>query len=69
MSVHVSTRWYHAPELILIETDYSSAIVIWSEGCNSIELMMITKENTTTFLDMASLIPGKFYLVYLHQNK
>ena len=33
LSVHVVTRWYRAPELILIETDYSGAIDIWSVGC------------------------------------
>ena len=60
LSVHVVTRWYRAPELILIETDYSSAIDVWSVGCIFAELMMMIKENAPTFLDRTPLFPGKF---------
>ena len=60
LSVHVVTRWYRAPELILIETDYSSAIDVWSVGCIFAELMMMIKENAPTFLDRQPLFPGKF---------
>ena len=60
LSVHVVTRWYRAPELILIETDYTSAIDVWSVGCIFAELMMMIKENAPTFLDRTPLFPGKF---------
>ena len=60
LSVHVVTRWYRAPELILIETDYTSAIDVWSVGCIFGELMMMLKENAPTFLERAPLFPGKF---------
>jgi mitogen-activated protein kinase 1/3 len=60
LSVHVVTRWYRAPELILIEKDYTSAIDIWSVGCIFAELMMMIKENANTFVDRAPLFPGKF---------
>jgi len=60
LSVHVVTRWYRAPELILIEKDYSSAIDMWSIGCIFAELMMMIKENAATFLDRTPLFPGKF---------
>ena len=30
---HVVTRWYRAPEIILLEKDYGPAIDIWSVGC------------------------------------
>ena len=60
LSVHVVTRWYRAPELILIEKDYSSAIDMWSVGCIFAELMMMIKENAATFLDRTPLFPGKF---------
>lgn len=60
LSVHVVTRWYRAPELILIETDYTSAIDVWSVGCIFGELMMMIKENAPTFLERAPLFPGKF---------
>ena len=58
LSVHVVTRWYRAPELILIETDYSGAIDIWSVGCIFGELMMMIKENAPTFIDRKPLFPG-----------
>jgi mitogen-activated protein kinase 1/3 len=58
LSVHVVTRWYRAPELILIETDYTGAIDIWSVGCIFGELMMMIKENAPTFLDRKPLFPG-----------
>ena len=58
---YVATRWYRAPELILIEKDYTSAIDIWSVGCIFAELMMMIKENANTFVDRAPLFPGKFF--------
>ena len=33
---HVATRWYRAPELILLEKDYGPAIDMWSVGCISL---------------------------------
>ncbi len=30
---HVVTRWYRAPELILMQDHYNSAIDMWSVGC------------------------------------
>jgi mitogen-activated protein kinase 1/3 len=60
LSVHVVTRWYRAPELILIEKEYTSAIDVWSVGCIFAELMMMIKENAATFVDRTPLFPGKF---------
>jgi mitogen-activated protein kinase 1/3 len=60
LSVHVVTRWYRAPELILIEKDYTEAIDVWSVACIFAELMMMIKENAGTFLDRTPLFPGKF---------
>ena len=59
LSVHVVSRWYRAPELILIETNYTGAIDIWSVGCIFAELMMMMKENAPTFTDRTPLFPGK----------
>jgi len=39
LTKHVVTRWYRAPELILLQSDYSSAIDIWSVGCIYAELL------------------------------
>jgi len=59
LSVHVVSRWYRAPELILIETNYTGSIDVWSVGCIFAELMMMMKENAPTFMDRAPLFPGK----------
>ena len=59
LSVHVVSRWYRAPELILIETNYTSSIDVWSVGCIFGELMMMIKENAKTFMDRTPLFPGQ----------
>ena len=59
LSVHVVSRWYRAPELILIETNYTGSIDVWSVGCIFAELMMMIKENSPTFMERTPLFPGK----------
>ena len=59
LSVHVASRWYRAPELILIEKNYTESIDAWSVGCIFAELMMMMKENASTFMERQPLFPGK----------
>ncbi len=40
LTQHVVTRWYRAPELILLQDYYNSAIDMWSIGCIFGELLM-----------------------------
>ena len=56
---HVVTRWYRAPELILLEKDYGEAIDIWAVGCLFAELLSMMKENAPTFMDRIPLFPGQ----------
>ena len=56
---HVVTRWYRAPEIILLEKDYGQAIDIWAVGCIFAELLGMMKENAPTFMDRKPLFPGK----------
>lgn len=30
---HVASRWYRAPELILVQNEYDQAIDMWAAGC------------------------------------
>jgi mitogen-activated protein kinase 1/3 len=60
LSVHVVTRWYRAPELILVEKYYTSAIDIWSVGCIFAELLMMMKENAKNYSERTPLFPGKY---------
>ena len=56
---HVVTRWYRAPELILLEKDYGPAIDMWSIGCIFAELLGMMKQNAATYMDRKPLFPGK----------
>ena len=56
---HVVTRWYRAPEIILLEKDYGPAIDIWSIGCIFAELLSMMRSNAATFMDRKPLFPGK----------
>ncbi|CDW76294.1 mapk-related kinase [Stylonychia lemnae] len=56
---HVVTRWYRAPELILLEKEYGPAIDVWSVGCIFAELLGMMKESAPTYLDRRPLFPGK----------
>ena len=33
MTSHVVSRWYRAPEIILMQTQYDSSIEMWSVAC------------------------------------
>lgn len=56
---HVVTRWYRAPELILLEKEYGPAIDVWSVGCVFAELLGMMKESAPTYLERKPLFPGK----------
>jgi len=53
---HVVTRWYRAPELILLQDNYTEAIDIWSAGCIYAELLGML--DGTRFEDRTPLFPG-----------
>lgn len=52
------TRWYRAPELILVEKDYTPAIDIWSYGCIFAETLNMIKENAPSHANREPLFPG-----------
>lgn len=43
LTSHVATRWYRAPELILLEKDYGTAVDVWSAGCILAELLSMVR--------------------------
>lgn len=55
---HVVTRWYRAPELILLEKDYTEAIDIWAVGCIFAELLSMMQDNYPNVADRKPLFPG-----------
>jgi mitogen-activated protein kinase 1/3 len=56
LTSHVVTRWYRAPELILLQDHYDEAIDIWSLGCIFAELLGMLE--WTRFKDRLPLFPG-----------
>mmetsp|Transcript_17880 Transcript_17880/g.39225 ORF Transcript_17880/g.39225 Transcript_17880/m.39225 type:complete len:452 (-) Transcript_17880:170-1525(-) len=66
---HVVTRWYRAPELILLQENYTEAIDIWSVGCIYAELLGMLEGTKTD--DRGPLFPGSscFPLSPDHKHK
>lgn len=58
LTKHVVTRWYRAPELILLQ-DYDSAVDMWSIGCIFAELLSMQAENVADYHKRRALFPGK----------
>jgi mitogen-activated protein kinase 1/3 len=57
LTKHVVTRWYRAPELILIQP-YTAAVDIWSMGCILAELLSMQEGSVPGYQDRAPLFPG-----------
>eukprot|EP00419_Tripos_fusus_P059012 CAMPEP_0172929850 /NCGR_PEP_ID=MMETSP1075-20121228/218693_1 /TAXON_ID=2916 /ORGANISM="Ceratium fusus, Strain PA161109" /LENGTH=439 /DNA_ID=CAMNT_0013791155 /DNA_START=1 /DNA_END=1321 /DNA_ORIENTATION=- len=66
---HVVTRWYRAPELILLQENYTEAIDVWSVGCIFAELLGMLEG--TKIQDRGPLFPGSscFPLSPDHKHK
>lgn len=58
LSGHVATRWYRAPEIILLKKHYDSSVDMWGAGCVLAELLEMTKENQPTIDRRLPLFPG-----------
>jgi mitogen-activated protein kinase 1/3 len=56
---HVVTRWYRAPELILLAENYDEKIDIWSAGCILAELLQMDQGNGVQPAERAALFPGQ----------
>merc|ERR1712060_22907 len=66
---HVVTRWYRAPELILLQKNYTEAIDVWSVGCIYAELLGMLEG--IHMQDRGPLFPGSssFPLSPDHKHK
>lgn len=58
LSMHVVTRWYRAPEVILLEENYSYPVDVWSLGCVFGELMQMNRKNRPDYRDRSPLFGG-----------
>ena len=60
LTLRVTTRWYRAPEVILLEKGYSKPIDVWSVGCIFGELVKMQKSVCVSSLHRFPLFPGKY---------
>ena len=58
MTTHVVTRWYRAPELILLQR-YTTAIDMWSFACIFAELLLMLPEAERSPSERNALFPGQ----------
>lgn len=58
LTKHVVTRWYRAPEVILLQ-DYTAAVDMWSLGCIFAELLGLVRENIEDYRRRRALFPGE----------
>lgn len=58
LTMHVVTRWYRAPEIILLDENYSYSVDVWSLGCIFGELLQMNKKNKLDFRDRFPLFAG-----------
>jgi len=64
---HVVTRWYRAPELILLQENYTQQIDLWSVGCIYAELLGML--DGTRMEDRGPLFPGSSCFPLSPDNK
>jgi len=64
---HVVTRWYRAPELILLQENYTQSIDVWSVGCIYAELLGMVEGTKTD--DRGPLFPGSSCFPLSPDNK
>ncbi|VTZ68714.1 mitogen-activated protein kinase 2, putative [Plasmodium chabaudi chabaudi] len=58
LTSHVVTRWYRAPELILLQENYTKSIDIWSTGCIFAELLNMLQSHISDPTNRFPLFPG-----------
>ncbi|OQS01390.1 mitogen-activated protein kinase [Achlya hypogyna] len=58
LTKHVVTRWYRAPELILLQ-DYGYAVDLWSVGCIFAELLSMQAESYPQYQSRTPIFPGR----------
>ena len=58
MTKHVVSRWYRAPEIILLDKHYGTPIDVWAIGCIMAELLNMMKEHVENFQERKPFFPG-----------
>lgn len=59
LTPHVVTRFYRAPEVILLDRNYNKKIDIWAVGTIFYELLQMKKENVASHYQRKTMFNGK----------
>jgi mitogen-activated protein kinase 1/3 len=59
LTPHVVTRYYRAPEVILLDRNYNKKIDIWAVGAIFWELLQMKKENVSSYYQRKAMFMGK----------
>lgn len=62
ISSHVSSRWFRAPEVIVLEKQYDQAVDMWGIGCIIYELIRFTNRamQKQSPINRKALFPGQY---------
>ena len=60
LTTQIATRYYRAPELILMHEEYSFPSDVWSAGVIFGELLKMIPENCPKVEERTPLLPGKY---------
>lgn len=58
LTMHVVTRWYRPPEVILLAEHYDCSVDMWSLGCIMADMLCMVKENVSCMSDRRPIFPG-----------
>jgi mitogen-activated protein kinase 1/3 len=59
LTPHVVTRFYRAPEVILMDKNYNKKVDIWAIGTIFLELLQMKKNNVSSHYQRKTLFQGK----------
>lgn len=59
LTKHVVSRWYRAPEIILLDKQYGAPVDMWAIGCIFAELLGMIKEHVENYADRKPFFPGQ----------
>lgn len=62
LTPHVVTRYYRAPEVILLDKNYNKKIDIWAVGAIFWELLQMKKENVSSYYQRKAMFMGKSWM-------
>jgi serine/threonine protein kinase len=58
LTKHVVSRWYRAPEIILLDKQYGAPIDMWALGCIFAELLGMMVEHISDYTERKPFFPG-----------